>query len=311
MAKRELNSRLEKLYDEGHEVYSISKLNTMAQCPYQAYLNYVKKEKSKPNAWALLGGNIHDALQECVDTGCDTEIVRKSIEKELENLEFLGIDFPSESIRENWIKNMTAFADAFKTPDGKFETEQFVLYKVSDDVWMQGYIDLLEYNEDGTVSIYDWKTSSKFTKDKLTEAGRQLILYALAKEQEGYKISKIAWRMLKYCKVRKQLKSGKIKESVMEWRKFEPGENIISVEPYIQEYEFSKENIEETLNYMNKMIRKYQIYGEDEGAYDSCNINKNSYFCSNLCGYSNKCKWYRDYLEQRQGETKDIDDDLF
>ena len=95
----------------------------MAQCPYQAYLNYIEREQSKPNAWAILGGHIHDALESCVKDGADTSVIRKSIDKELMNLEMLDIDFPSESIRENWIKNMTMFADAFKTPKGKFETE--------------------------------------------------------------------------------------------------------------------------------------------------------------------------------------------
>ena len=311
MATRKVAPELQKLIDEGCEIYSISRLNTMAQCPYQAYLNYIEREQSKPNAWAILGGHIHDALESCIKDGADTSVIRKAIDRELVNLDMLGIDFPSESIRENWIKNMTMFADAFKTPKGEFETEQLILYQIDDKVWMQGYIDLLQHHKDGTVSIYDWKTSSKFDKNHLVEAGRQLVLYGLAKQAEGYNIKKLAWIMLKYCVVTKELKSGAIKDYVMEWRKYEPADNIISVKPYVQEYEFSQENIDETLDYIKKMIHKYQIYGDDEMAYSPCDIKRNSFFCSSLCGYDSKCKWYKDYLEQGDFNTKDEDDDLF
>ena len=228
MAERIEDERLVKLRESGANIYSISRLNCMNQCAYQAYLNYVAHVPQESNCWAVLGGRIHDALQSCVDDGADEKCVLEAIDDELESLQMVyGLDFPLDrnggtSIRDNWVANMTGFAKAFKTPKGTFETEQLILYKVGDNDWMQGYIDLIRYNKDGTLSIYDWKTSSQFTKDHLTEAGRQLCLYAMAKEAEGAKVDRVAWVMMKYCIIKwsQTLKNGsvKAKEKVCEWR---------------------------------------------------------------------------------------------
>ena len=352
--ERAEDKRLTELREKGYQIYSISRLNTMNQCPYQAYLNYVQKEKGVPNIWALMGGHLHDALQECIDTGCDERIVAEAIDKELENLDMLGIEFPLDrnkqpTIRNNWVFNMTEFAKHFKTPKGNFETEQLILYPINDHAYLQGYIDLIRYNDDGSLWILDWKTSSAFVGEHLIEAGRQLIFYALAKQLEGFEIKRISWVMLKYCVTKWQLKNGKTKEKVSEWRNYisdlrpvlekklqeagyddldaeilldecsqkcsleplpEPIKNQFHTSIYVRDYEFSQENIDETLNYINAMIKKYEEAGEDENNYPPCDIAKSSYFCSSLCGYSNKCKYYSDYKSQFIKEGDD-DDSLF
>lgn len=358
--EREEDKRLVELREQGVHIYSISRLNTMDQCPYQAYLSYIKKEEQKQNCWAVVGSATHDALQACIDTGCDTSIIAEAIKKELEDMDLLGIDFPLDrkgepSIRNNWIANMSRFAKEFKTPKGNFETEKLILYPVPgrENTYMQGYIDLTKFNDDGTLSIYDWKTSSNFTKEHLVEVGRQLCLYALAKEAEGFTVKKISWVMLKYCVTTWKLKNGKTKEKVSEWRNL--GKDMASVvearlvdegysemdieifidqlkqtndfsclpdkirvqfktKIYVRDYEFSQENIDETLEYINKMIDKFEAYGDDEDNYKPCEINnKSSFFCSSLCGYGyEKCMYYRDYCTQLQNMMGDNeDDDLF
>lgn len=357
--EREEDKRLVELREQGAHIYSISRLNTMDQCPYQAYLTYVKKEEQKKNIWSVVGGVTHDALQACVDTGCDESIIAEAIQKELEDLDLLGIDFPLDrqgnpTIRNNWIADMTRFAKEFRTPKGKFETEKLILYPVPGrkNTYMQGYIDLTKFNDDGTISIYDWKTSSNFDKKHLVEAGRQLVLYALAKQEEGYSVKHIRWVMLKYCITSWTLKNGKTKEKISEWRNLvkdlysvlevklsEIGldemdieillaeaqeKNSLDVLPdevknqfktkiYVRDYEFSQENIDETLDYINRMIDEFENRGEDEKNYPPCDIKKSGFFCNSLCGYGyEKCIYYRDYCTQLQnvGENKE-DDDLF
>ena len=353
--ERQITPELQKLFDEGCNIYSISRLNTMNQCPYQAYLNYIVNKPQKNNIWACLGGKIHDALQACIDTNCNTDIITRALQEELDNLDLLEIDFPLDrngnpTLRNNWIENMSRFAKEFKTPTGKFETEQLILYPIPgrEKTYMQGYIDLIRYNSDGSINIYDWKTSSNFDKKHLVEAGRQLILYALAKQHEGYIVNHIAWIMLKYCVTTWQLKNGKTKEKISEWRNlisdlkspimsalsdfgydemdadciFEKAkkENTFDSLPqqikdkfitkiYIREYEITKEKIDETLEYINSIIDMYEEFGENELKYHSCDINKESFFCSSLCGYSDACKYYIDYKEQLI--SQDEDDDLF
>ena len=81
---------------------------------------------------------------------------------------------------------------------------------------LQGIIDLLIYNEDGSVSIRDYKTSSKFTNSDLEEKGRQLILYGLAMEQLGFQVKDLAWEFLKYVDISYTLKNGKIRTTTAE-----------------------------------------------------------------------------------------------
>lgn len=352
--EREADKRLEELRNNGVSIYSISRLNCIDQCPYQAYLRYVVGEKENANIWGIMGGKVHDALQTCVDTGCDESIIKNAIQDELSNLDILGIDFPLDrqgnpTIRNNWIKNMQAFANAFKTPKGNFKTEELVLYPVNEHAYMQGYIDLQRINNDGTLWIIDWKTASQYDREHLISAGRQLILYGLAKQAEGYEVTRLSWVMMKYAVTTWKLKNGKEKEKISEWRNLvkdlqpvletkiaELGYDDIesdimitkakdanSLEPlpeeiksqfttkiYVRDYPFTKENINETLEYINSRIAMYENNGSDENKYPPCDINKSSYFCAALCGYRDKCKYYQDYRAQFAKENND-DEDLF
>lgn len=354
--ERQKEERLEILRQQGKNIYSISRLNSLNQCPYAAYRTYVLGDRGGNNVWAALGSIMHDTLQDIIDNGTSTDVLIQHLNDGLDNLEISGMDFPKDrnggsAIRDNWVKNMTNFCLNFKAPEGKFKTEQLVLYKVSDDDYIQGYIDLLPLNDDGTVSVFDWKTSSQFVGDHLTEAGRQLILYAQALEQEGYKVRDLAWVMLKYCVVSWKQKNGKIKEKVCEWRNYvaqirpyllNPPKSVdidelelemivdkaveenslaglpaelrdqFEVKQYIRHYDYTQDNIDETLEYVRKQIQSYKDRGSDEKNYPPTDINTNSYFCSSLCGHNSKCPYYKDYCSSFvKTDKKSAADDLF
>ena len=207
MGQRELDPRLKALFDAKKKVYSISKLNTIDQCEYQAYLSYVKHTKQSSSCYSILGTRIHDCLEAIMNDKSTEEALLPALNKELEDMNMLGIDFPKDrsggtNIRDNWIADMKDFCTGFVKPKGKFETEQLFIYDCGDQThYLQGYIDLIRYNDNGTISIYDWKTSSQFTAKDLVHHGRQLVLYALGKEQEGYTVKNVAWVMLKYAEV--------------------------------------------------------------------------------------------------------------
>lgn len=354
MAAREVAPELQKLFDEGAEVYSISRLNCINQCEYQAYLSYIEEAPKKNNVWASLGGKIHDALEKCVRDKADESIIKDAIQAELENLDILGIDFPLDrngnpTLRNNWIANMTKFAEEFKTPKGKFETEKLVLLNWTNNIWIQGYIDLIRHDKDGSVYILDWKTSSQFDKAHLVEAGRQLVLYALAMQKEGYKVSRVSWVMLKYCITTWIQKNGKPKEKISEWRNYikdlrnvlekrlsDMGYDEVDIDallfqaekensmdclpedlrtqfktrPYVRDYELTEEVIDECKQYIDSSIAKYHECGTDEKKFKPCNIEKESFFCSSLCDFSDSCKYWKDYCEQFKSKQED-EDDLF
>ena len=206
MAQREIDPKLKELFDRGEKVYSISKLNNIDTCEYQAYLTYVKKHKGLGNCYNILGSQIHDCLEKIMNGLSDESELPTVLKKELADIDRLGIDFPSDrngnsSIKDNWIADMSDFCNSFVKPKGQFETEQLFIYKTPEGAYLQGYIDLIRHNRDGSISIFDWKTSSQFSLSDLKHHGRQLVLYALGKEQEGYNVKSVAWIMLKYAEV--------------------------------------------------------------------------------------------------------------
>lgn len=230
--KRKEEQQLKSLFDEGKNVYSHSKLSAIDNCLYGSYLTYIKHEKGQNNIYALAGGKIHDALELIVNGEKDESCLLPTLEEELVDYEMLGIDFPKDrnredSIRKGWISNMTHFCNTFKKPKGKFITEKFLLLKVDDDHYLQGYCDLIKIVDEKNkiVSVYDWKTSSQFSEEDLLHHGRQLVIYQMALEQLGYTVKECAWIMLKYCtiqymgKKRANSKSETLVEKVCERKK--------------------------------------------------------------------------------------------
>lgn len=354
MAVREEDKRLTELRDKGIQIYSISRLNTLHQCKYQTYLNYVQHEKQKDNIWACAGSIIHDKLEGCLKGENVPSDIRAAIDDELENFAMLDIDFPLDrngnpTVRNNWIANMTRFADEFKTPSGNFETEQLVILPINDHAVMQGYIDVIKHNKNGSVDVIDWKTSSQFTGDHLIEAGRQLAFYAMALENEGLTVRSVKWVMLKYYEASYTLKNGNVKKKVGEWRNLVsdlqsviekklkddgydttdidvivteakatnklPKEigDYITVKPYVRDYELTDEVRQETMDYIMQTIATYEELEKAESGWKPCDCKSNSYFCANLCGYggkSGKCKHWVDYCDTFE-KSSDDEEDLF
>lgn len=209
IGQRKKEPELEKLFAENKSVYSFSKLNTIDNCLYEAYLAYIKHKKGIPNVYGCMGTEIHDTLEMILHGECDENALVPAMNKELSDMEMLGIEFPKDrnggdSIKDGWIANMDHFCKNFVKPKGKFITEKFLLLKIDDDHYLQGYCDLIKIVDEKNkiVSVYDWKTSSQFSNAYLIHHGRQLVIYQMALEQLGYHIKECAWIMLKYCTVK-------------------------------------------------------------------------------------------------------------
>lgn len=207
MSERTIDPRLQKLYDEGTPVYSISRLDCINRCPYEAYLTYVKHEKGEQNIYALLGTRIHDVLEQIMNNEATESDLLPAMTEELDDAALFGYEFPKDSkgndtIRNGWIANMTNFCETYRAPKrGTFKTEEFVLYKTPNNHYVQGYLDLQKLMRNDIISIFDYKTSTLYKGDDLKEHGRQLVLYALAKEQEGFQVRSVNWIFLKYVEI--------------------------------------------------------------------------------------------------------------
>lgn len=205
--ERQEDERLQELKSRGIQPYSISRLDTINHCLYEAYRTYRLHDRGRDNVYTSLGSAVHDVL-EGITNGENTEDdLLPAVYKELDDLDLIGLEFPKDrnggdSIRQGWIADMEHFCKTYKAPKGNLIAEELFVYKTPKGRYLIGYIDLQQVNNDGTVSIYDYKTSSLYSKADMKSHGRQLVTYLLGKEQEGKKIKRVAWIFLKYCEVR-------------------------------------------------------------------------------------------------------------
>lgn len=209
-----INDEIKKIKQEGKTIYSISRLNTVDNCGWEYWQTYMEHLPSKDNIYGFTGTRIHKCLED-LQNGKKINLSQE-IENILSEAKLLDINFPNDNIKDKWIKDIMYFANNYQSPNyKKTETEKQFLIKL-DGNYLQGIIDLIIYNDDGTISIRDYKTSSKFSNADLEEKGRQLILYGIAMEQLGYKIKDLAWEMLKYVEISYQLKNGKTRTTIAE-----------------------------------------------------------------------------------------------
>lgn len=208
LGKRNVEPIVKELTAAGKQVVSISKLNTIADngCLYEGYLTYVLGKRGTDGIYGALGGIIHDKLQMIMEQQETRKCLLPALDETLKNLNMVGIDFPKDksggtAIKDSWLADMTHFCKNFIPPAGEFTTEEFCLLKVNEDLYLQGYIDLIQHHKDGSISIWDWKTSTNFKTSDLLHHGRQLVCYVMAKEAEGFRVRQAGWIMLKYVEV--------------------------------------------------------------------------------------------------------------
>lgn len=228
--ERANNDRIKKLQDQGIELYSISKLDNINNCLYASYLTYRKGEKGVNNIYAITGTKLHEVLEAMARGEATEKDLLPAMESELIDAELFGFKFPTDQIRDGWLQDMTHFCNNYKMPDGVYETEQLFIYKTDDGHYLRGYIDLIDCHFDGTIDIYDHKSSSMYSSVALEEHARQLLVYMLAKQQEGFKVNKIAWHFMKYVNATYHNKKGQLTTKIIERRKI--GSELLK---YVQE----------------------------------------------------------------------------
>jgi len=238
---RNNDDRLQELRDKNIPVYSISRLDCINRCMYEAYLTYVCNKRGRSNIYAILGGKIHDILEGITKGTATEKDLLPAMYQELEDLDMLNIEFPKgkngeDTIKNNWVADMEHFCKTYKSPqNATLEAEQLFIYKTPGGHYLQGYIDLQRINYDGSIDIYDYKTSSLYKGADIKEHARQLILYALGKEQEGNTVRSVSWIFLKYAKVVfKGKKSARSKEETLISKVIERRNIARELQPYVE-----------------------------------------------------------------------------
>ena len=183
-------------------VQSPSSIKTFKQCPRKYYYSYILKLETKANIHTVRGNIAHSVLEHFFDI--DTSvismenheahlklIVQKLLLKEWQNykteLDKLGLTQDKQIhyfedtlvMLFNWVdlfssklsRKTGTFAERFK----KLTPMRELLF-VSENYSTKGYIDAIEHDEDGSVRIMDYKTSSS---QNINEHILQLAIYSL------------------------------------------------------------------------------------------------------------------------------------
>ena len=145
--------------------YSFSRLKLFNECKHAYFLSYVMKCDKKPNIYSEIGTTIHELLE---DIQGGKEIAPEErfeiFEDKVDECKIFGIEFVNEKIEEKYIENIKHCLMNFEPLKGKkSEIEKEIELEV-DGHKLTGFIDLIVHNDDGTVSVIDFKTSSKYAK---------------------------------------------------------------------------------------------------------------------------------------------------
>lgn len=337
--KEELEKQVEEMKKNGIPVFSFSRLGTYNDCPYAYKLGYVDDIEGLDNVYSLLGGAIHDGLED-IYNGKENKLQEKFDNQYNECIK-QHLYFPKESTEESYLANINHYIKYFEKDDLKSLNEYMFLIDIN-GVNMVGYIDRVTKDPDGDgLRIIDYKTSTKYSKSTLVEHGRQLVLYAIAVEKiSGLKVTSLCWNMLKYATV-KYLGKKKFKRkegTIYERNKiiatfraeligaFEeigysedeaiekyyealisnhiPDEisHLIEIKDGYQYYPYNDETKNDLIQYVTETVDKIK----NEKEWKNKKIDKQSDFmCLTLCNYRKICPHIKKYLET-ENECEDI-----
>lgn len=344
------------------KLWSWSKINCFHTSPYEYYLKYIKKAKEdRANSiYVTTGGIAHDILEKLYTNQITYGEMAEQFEDgwivaaDIANLKFDRSDEErNEKIKDKYYENLVHFFSNHTKLEGKPIIEQFVKVKIGDNLF-QGYIDCAFKDEEGCITIQDWKTSSIYKGAKAENESGQLVLYAIGLNQQGVPMDKIKirWNFLKYVSIQYQQKNGEIKTREVErckigeslqsnaktWLKafgYEPDEYLKEMldtnsidclpdevkEKYVISdcyvyVDLTEELIKKWTEHVLTVIKDIELREADyaETQSDACfwdtdeSVKEQSYYFSNLCGYSrNLHKPYDEYCKRFEAAQNGTD----
>ncbi|MBI2137875.1 PD-(D/E)XK nuclease family protein [Candidatus Woesearchaeota archaeon] len=197
--------------------YSHSRLSTFEQCNLKFKFKYIDKVETdaEESVEAFLGKKVHETLEKLYS---DLKFEKLNTLKEL-------LAFFKDEWKKSWTEDIIIVKEGI-TEENYFNMgERFIIsyynrYKpfkqatvIGTEVQVRlklngagtehnliGYIDRLDYKEDGTYEVHDYKTNSNLPLQEYLNEDRQLALYALAVKgmyPDAKKI-KLVWHFLAF-----------------------------------------------------------------------------------------------------------------
>ncbi|WP_252225188.1 MULTISPECIES: PD-(D/E)XK nuclease family protein [unclassified Clostridium] len=330
---------------EGKEKFSFSKLSTFEHCQYGYYLTYIKHIRGKDSVYGILGTEAHECSQDLVKNKINNETaIDRFLTTLQDSQEVLGLKFPTPKSSITYEECISHFLENYHPKHKEFDIEKgFDTLVGKNKALIWGFIDLIIHNKDGSLDVVDYKTSSEFTKKDFIHKKMQLLIYAKALIEDGYKIHRLYFNMLKYCAIswseinsKKQLvqKSTKAErngiglklksvakrllkrqgldeididmriEKMIQTNEIdELIEDKFTISDYEVEVELSEESIEEMEDWVDNITNKIKENGLEEKNYKCVELNKGSEFFCNML-CGKECKFFNEYKENDNSSWK-------
>ena len=216
-------------------LWSWSRYHCYKQDRWEYFLKYIlhEKEDRTNSIYCVSGGNVHDIIEQLYTGKIKYEDMPELYEDNLFAMNCAELKYNrSDSDKNDAIANkyencIRHFFKNHNLIEFPHKVEHFITIKISDDIYMQGYIDML-YIEPYTdingkkrkrVHIVDWKTSTRYQGAKIDAECGQLVIYAEGIRQAlDIPLEDIVceWNFLKYVTVTIEQKNGKKKDRYIE-----------------------------------------------------------------------------------------------
>jgi hypothetical protein len=321
---------------KGKELFSFSRISTYDNCKREFFYNYIQKLPNIQNIYGQIGGDVHDLTQRLQRKEITNEYAVKRFNQDILKAELLGLKFPNEKVKQNFVECILHFLKNYKVIEAKqfeIEKELFATIGFTDTLFL-GYLDILYFYNDGIIEIQDYKTSTMFSTKEIPKKSRQLILYAYALAKSyNIKVNSIKFNMLKYLvitwkgktKVRSvnyprnkfiEKMSKEFKKDLQEIGKNDleiafilskaqtdneiPKEiaNKYTITDCLIEVSLNDCTIKEMENFIDDIVIDINSRNKNnESEWYSCDIEKNSFYCSILCGQRKNCSVYKQFCE--------------
>ncbi|MBT3538479.1 PD-(D/E)XK nuclease family protein [Candidatus Peregrinibacteria bacterium] len=206
---------------------SPSSINTYMQCPKKYYYHYIEQLPTKPSIHLLMGSIVHKVLEEFFNrkhnmTGSYRENLKQAITILLENYwDISELKLPEEEqalYRSQATRMVNNFIARFINQiDMLIESKKAVdpnhafnlikpklkeKYYSDDHLNIHGYVDSIEKDFDGNITLIDYKTSQKYKNVLNPDYKRQLAIYALLyQKEEGHLPQLVGIHYLRYGEV--------------------------------------------------------------------------------------------------------------
>lgn len=167
---------------------SFSKMNSYDLCPMNYRKLYLDRNPPKPKSFFSIGTSYHNTMEDLYQyTGPRPQPTLEYL-KEIFRLKWVSAGYRSKVEEEFYYRRGLRMCEDYYAIfiDGRykpaFATEDYFEFVIGRTL-LNGFIDRIDQNDDGTITIVDYKTNPKLYSEEELEDDQQMTMYYLAARQ--------------------------------------------------------------------------------------------------------------------------------